>query len=492
MQAAGTRNRIEFILGNELCRPRISDPNRTLLEFLREDVRRTGAKEGCAEGDCGACTVLLGEPGDAGMEYKPVNACIMLLPTVHGKHVLTVEDLATADGDLHPLQQALVQAHGSQCGFCTPGFIMALYGFARAGGGNREELLDAIAGNLCRCTGYGPILSAATSYMDQGGTDRWTRSQADIAQRLGRLTSRESLHIETENGAYFAPVSLSELLQLREDRPDAVLLAGGTDVGPWITKQLRRLETVVYLGRVGVLQDIRSEADQLVIGAGVTYARALDTLTTEYPGLSPMFHRIGSAQIRALGTIGGNIANASPIGDMPPALIALGAGLELLSRAGPRIIALEDFFLDYGKQDLRSGEIVAAIRIPKSNRDSRFAVYKLAKRFDQDISSVCGGFQITLDGARITAARIAFGGMAATPKRARLTEERLLGGTWQSQTFEDAAEILSGEFSPITDLRATEQYRRQVVGNLLRRFFLQHETSSGAVQIRGCDEAAGG
>ncbi len=484
-------NRIEFILGDKLWRPRIGDPCRTLLEFLREDVGRTGTKEGCAEGDCGACTVLVGEPGDAGMDYQPVNACMVLLPTVHGKHVLTIEDLATPRGELHPLQDALVRAHGSQCGFCTPGFVMALYAFARAGGGNRESLLDAVAGNLCRCTGYGAILSVGEDFSHGGVADRWTEAETDIAERLGRLTEPDAIHLDTEQGAYFAPVRLAQLLRLREEHPAAVILAGGTDIALWISKQLRRLDSVIYLGRVAELQAIRHESEQLVVGAGVSYARAFDALTTEYPGLSEMLRRLGSAQIRAQGTIGGNIANGSPIGDMAPALIALGADLELASQRGSRLLPLEDFFLDYGKQDLGADEIVAAVHIPKAVAAGRFAVYKLAKRFDQDISSVCAAFHITVDDSRIVAARIAFGGMAATPKRALSTEARLLGKAWRSATFEDAAEGLSLEFSPISDLRAGEQYRRLAAGNLLRRFFLQYDGDPATVRLQPRHEAAG-
>jgi xanthine dehydrogenase small subunit len=498
------RDSIRFLLGDELQELSGFDPQMTVLEWLRTRVRRTGTKEGCAEGDCGACTVALGECIDGAMRYRAFNSCIQLLPTLDGKQLLTVEDLAVTDAAgeaLHPVQQAMVDQHGAQCGFCTPGFVMSLFtlfhqspiqganGQATNGQGLKRQRIDAaLAGNLCRCTGYAPIARAAIQAMQQALVDQFSSSQEKLVAQLQFLRRDTMLQLEFQGRRYFAPRTLQGVWELLRQYPGAQLIAGATDVGLWMTKQLQVFDTLISLCHVRELQGIeRNEAAGTIsIGAAVTYTDAFDTLVSAFPGMRSMLRRLGAEQVRNAGTIGGNIANGSPVGDMPPALIALGARLVLGSSAGRREIPLEDFFIEYGKQDLRPGECVVAVVVPLPSPGQHFAVHKLSKRFDQDISAVCAGFCIRLQDGQVAEARICFGGMAGTPLRARSTEQVLLGQPWNEETLPQvmtrARAALAQDYSPLSDWRASREYRLLAAQNLLRRFFLE-TTSNEPAQL---------
>jgi xanthine dehydrogenase small subunit len=508
-----------------------SSPTRTLLQYLREDAHCTGTKEGCAEGDCGACTVVLGELVGESVKLKTVNACIQLLPTLDGKAVFTVEDLRQEDQSLHPVQRAMVECHGSQCGFCTPGFVMSLWnlyndklGQASAMTGatgtsgvagtstvaamaavtgasaatsatpthgamaatcappsgvhppTRKEIDVALSGNLCRCTGYRPIIAAANRMMQYPPVPA---NHAGLADALRGLRRAASFETGNQSQRFWAPRTLEQLLALRSRHPDAVLLAGGTDVGLWVTKQLRLPGEIIYLGEVAELRTLHADHHSLTIGATVTLEDAYAALASHYElELGEMWQRFASLPIRNAGTLGGNVANGSPIGDSMPWLIALGAQVVLRSPRGQRTLALEDFYQGYQKKDLATDEIVEAVRVPLPRPERRFRTYKLARRFDQDISAVCAAFCLTLDGDVVREARIAYGGMAAIPKRASHAEAALNGKPWSQANVASAMAELVKDFSPLSDMRASSRYRAQIAQNLLRRFWL--ETRSDA------------
>ena len=454
-------------------------PTQTVLQHLREDLHCTGTKEGCAEGDCGACTVVVASLVDGQVEMKTVNACIQLTPTLDGKALFSVEDLQQPDGELHPVQQAMVECHGSQCGFCTPGFVMSLWGMYLKKDGaapTRCEIDDGLSGNLCRCTGYRPIIDAARRMSE---LPKVTFDRAALAQQLQGL-QHDHLHTYAAKGQQFhAPRTVAELLQLRADKPQATLLAGSTDVGLWVTKQLRELGEIIYLGNVAALKTIEVADGQLEIGAGASLNDAYAALCAHYPEeLSELWQRFASLPIRNAGTLGGNVANGSPIGDSMPWLIALGTHIVLRGTGGQRTMPLEDFYLGYQKKDLRPDEFVAALRVPLPRAEVQFRTYKLAKRFDQDISAVCAAFAFEFDGERIVAARIAFGGMAATPQRAAQTETFLRNQAWTEETLVIAMGLLADDYAPLSDMRASNTYRMTTAQNLLRRFWLETRHSA--------------
>ena len=452
----------------------------TVLEYLRSRLRRTGSKEGCAEGDCGACTVVVADAGpDGKLRHRAVNACILFVHQLDGKALFTVDDLA--DGEhLHPVQQAMVDAHGSQCGFCTPGFVMSLFGYYKNHDkADDSSLKDALAGNLCRCTGYRPILEAGAKMYEGGRDDRFAPQEAALLKQLATLKRERMLDHSTPAGSFLAPRSTAELAETLPQLPagESWMLAGGTDVGLWVTKQQRVPRSIVYLGRVAELQLITDHGDSIEIGAGVTYTDAFGTIETLHPAFARMVRRLGSTQIRNSGTIGGNIANGSPIGDSMPALIALGATLKLQSKTGFREMPLEDFFLAYRKTALQAGEFVASVTVSKPAKTSRVGIYKLSKRFDQDISAVLAAFQVTMDGDTVQSARLAFGGMAGTPARAKKAETLLTGKRFTPEEIEPAVAALAEDFTPMSDMRASAKYRLLAAQNLLRKFCV--EVSNG-------------
>jgi len=478
---------IRFLLDGKVETARGFDPTLTVLDYLRESAGRCGTKEGCAEGDCGACTVAVGELVDGAVRHRAVNACIQFLGTIDGKELVTVESLAAPEAPAHPVQQALVACHGSQCGFCTPGFVMSLYTLWRRGDApSRPEIEQALAGNLCRCTGYRPIVAAAEQAC--AAPDRIESRPAATAAQLQAIQPTQTLAIEQDGRRFLAPVSLDALAELVLAHPEATLLAGGTDVGLWVTKQHRRLETVIYLGRVAGLADIAIGTDQIEIGAGVTYTDAMPVLAKYHPEIDGLLRRLGSTQIRNAGTIGGNIANGSPIGDSMPALIALGASLVLRRGDAERVLPLEDYFLAYRKTALAPGEFVARILVPTAPVGMQFRTYKISKRFDQDISAVCGGFAVTLQDGSVADIRLAFGGMAGIPARARALEQALVGQSWTAAAVQAALPALRQDFAPLSDMRASADYRARVAANLVRKF--QIETSgTGSVGVLTLAEA---
>jgi xanthine dehydrogenase small subunit len=479
------RDHIRFIHGDTTVELKDIDPTMTVLDWLRLEKGLAGTKEGCAEGDCGACTVVVARSEAGRLSYRAVNGCIVFMPMLDGCQLLTVEDLADTDGKLHPVQQSMVDCHGSQCGFCTPGFVMSLFAlYQNEEDPSDQRIDDVLAGNLCRCTGYAPIAAAAKQMYDGGAAaeGRFAAGESDIVARLEALADDETLCVGSEGRLLYAPADIDSLAEILAENPESCIVAGATDVGLWVTKQLRDIAPGVYLGRVGELRNITENEDSITLGAGVTYDEASSVIAAHYPDFGELIRRIGGQQVRNMGTIGGNIANGSPIGDSPPALIAAGATLGLRLGAKRRTIPLEEFFIEYGKQDRRPGEFVEYVVLPKPGPDTQYRCYKIAKRFDQDISAACGAFQLHLDGDKVADIRIAFGGMAATPKRASATEAALVGKPWTEETIEAALPAMEQDYAPIDDWRASAWYRMAVAKNLLRKF--NAETSGSAAPIR--------
>jgi xanthine dehydrogenase small subunit len=474
-------NQVCFLLDGQWERVGDIEPTLTVLEWLREHKGKTGSKEGCAEGDCGACTLLVGSLENDRLVWRAVNGCILFLPMLHGKALVTVESLAV-EGRLHPVQQAMVDQHGAQCGFCTPGFVMSLYGRAISAAGTKDlPLTDLLAGNLCRCTGYGPILDAARSVPVAAPDD--SALIAALRERPAR-----SLHLSHDNRHWFAPESADELAALLLAHPTARIVAGATDVGLWVTKQHRDLTEIIAIGDIRELAAIEESEAGLRLGAAVRYGDAQPALARLHPDLGELVRRIGALQVRNSGTVVGNIANGSPIGDMPPALIALGARLTLRRGDRRREMPLEEFFIAYGKQDREPGDFLESVFIPRPQADHIIRIVKLSKRFDSDISAVCCAIALTVTEETIRAARIAFGGMAATPKRAAATEAILIGAAWRQASFDAAALALAQDFTPLTDVRGAASYRLTVAGNLLRRLWFEaNGTADSLLSLEAID-----
>lgn len=471
----GDDSPIQLYLNDALITLESVEPTLTVLNYLRNERRLTGTKEGCAEGDCGACTVVIGQLINKKLQMRAVNACIQFVATLDAKALYTVEYLRQNDGTLHPVQQAMVDCHGSQCGFCTPGFVMSLWNVytehQQAGTkANNQQIRTALSGNLCRCTGYKPILQAGDQMFD---LDPVVFDNADLFSRLQKLQRTASLKINANKTEYYAPRSLAELTQLKSDYTDATLLAGGTDVGLWVNKQFRDLGTVIYLGNVKELQQIERDDKILIIGAAVSLENAFEQIATYYPQIKEQWLRFASVPIRNAGTLGGNIANGSPIGDSMPWLIAIGAQVTLASTNANRTMPLEDLYIDYMKKSMREDEVLLSITVPFPKPEQVFRTYKLSKRYDSDISAVCAAFALHIKGAQISDARIAFGGMAATPKRADSVENFLVGRSWDEETAEPAIDLLKSDYTPLGDMRASAENRMASAQNLLRRFYLE-------------------
>jgi xanthine dehydrogenase small subunit len=484
---AGT---VRFVLDGQVIEVENPDPTRTLLQFLREDLRRIGTKEGCAEGDCGACTVVVVETdGDDDLHVRAINSCIRFLPTLDGKELITVESLRGDDGLLHPVQQAMVDCHGSQCGFCTPGFVMSLFALYKNNASpSRRHIDEALAGNLCRCTGYSPIIKAAQEmYRPAGENERqdWLRmpgatQNAARASTLRSIERKNTLTIEHDGRKFFAPRTVSEMARLFAKYPEAVILAGGTDVGLWVTKLLRDLPVVIYSGNVKELTNVTVSGTHIEIGAAASLTDAMPAILAHYPELEELMLRFASPPIRNAGTLGGNVANGSPIGDSMPALLALDARLVLRHGDEVRELPLNGFYLGYQKTARKPGELLERILIPLPAENSVLRSYKVSKRFDQDITAVCGAYRVQLDGRRVTEARIAYGGLAATPSRAAGAEQVLQGSEWNEQNVQQAMAALESDFEPISDMRASAAYRKLVAQNLLWRFYLETAGATAA------------
>ncbi|WP_336057584.1 xanthine dehydrogenase small subunit [Nitratireductor sp. CH_MIT9313-5] len=481
------RREIRFLLNEQEIRLDRLRPGETLLDFLRLNRRLTGTKEGCAEGDCGACTVLVGRLTADGLVYEGVNACIRFLASLDGCHVVTVEHVRGSEGKLHPVQQALVDHHGSQCGFCTPGIVMSLYALWMANSSPSEaDIEKALQGNLCRCTGYAPIIRAAlaASQSDRNG-DPLLSERSKVMAALQAMHDGQTVDMGEGENRIIVPANVDDFASALEANPDATIVAGSTDVGLWVTKQFRAIHPAIFLNRLDELRDALLDGQVLKIGAGVSYTDARHIFAEHIHELAELLDRIGGDQVRNMGTIGGNIANGSPIGDMPPSLIALGATLVLRKGSERREMPLEDYFIDYGKQDRKPGEFVERVDVPLPAAQTRFHAWKISKRREEDITAVLGAFAVTLNDENVvTQARIAYGGMAATPKRARAMEEALIGRKLDDATVERAMEVCTRDFTPISDMRASADYRMMVARNLIKRFQLAVTTSDQPVMTR--------
>jgi xanthine dehydrogenase small subunit len=473
---------IRFVRRGELVSLTNVPPERTLLEVLREDLGCTGTKEGCGEGDCGACTVVIAEARGEKLDYKAINSCIRLAHSIDGMALWTVEDLAAEDGTLHPAQEAMVQCHGSQCGFCTPGFVMSLFGMyqnhvCRGERITRELAQQELSGNLCRCTGYRPILDAARQ---MGELPAVRVDEAKLVGQLSQLRRSRKRGSPGTASAYLMPQSLPELLAVRAGHPQAQVVAGCTDVGLWVTKMHMQFPQVLDLTQVEELRRIETYENHIAIGAAVTLTEAFDALVAERPQLGTFANRFAGLPVRNSGTLGGNVANGSPIGDSMPLLIALGAHLVVMSARGHREMPIEDFYTGYRRNVLAPDEVLAWIKVPRPRPGELLRAYKISKRFDDDISAVCLVVRLHVEDGIVREASIGAGGVAATPVRARQAEAVLRGQPWTLQTAQAAAAALRAEFKPISDMRASAAYRSEVLGNLMQRFWLE---SQGHEQI---------
>ncbi|MDX2422549.1 MAG: xanthine dehydrogenase small subunit [Amphritea sp.] len=474
---------ISFLVDKELRVEQHPDPNMTVLNYLRHQLGKTGTKEGCASGDCGACTVVLGELDGDRIRYKSINACLTFISTLNGKQLITVEDLKQGD-QLHPAQQAMVDNHASQCGFCTPGIVMSMFALGKnIGQPDKEEINEALAGNLCRCTGYRPIIEAAEKMYADVTPDRFATEQQQTIAQLRQIQPKQQAELSDGHKKSFNPTTLAELSSLLEQYPDARMVAGGTDLALEVTQFHRAIDTLIYIGDIAALKQVQVTETQIELGAAASLTDCYDALNDDYPDLGALLHRFASLQIRNQGTLGGNIGNASPIGDSPPALIALNAKIVLRKQDQCRTLDLQDYFLDYKRTAQQPGEFIEKIMVPRAADNGEFRCYKISKRLDDDISAVLGCFNLQIKQGIVESARIAFGGMAAIPKRATACEQALIGAPWNMATIDTAKQALLKDFSPISDFRASQAYRTQVATNLLTRYFIEINTPDVTTRV---------
>jgi xanthine dehydrogenase small subunit len=464
---------IQFLLNRELRTEHALDPNVTVLQYLREHVGKPGTKEGCASGDCGACTVVVGELDGERVRYRTLNSCLTFVSSLHGKQLISVEDLKH-QGRLHSVQQAMVDCHGSQCGFCTPGFVMSLFALQKNSEGfDKADTMEALAGNLCRCTGYRPIIDAAEQACCQQQPDQFDAAEAQTVAQLKSIAPSDTAELNSGDKRCLLPLTVADLADLYAANPDARLLAGGTDLALEVTQFHRVLPVMIYVGHIESMKRVEIVADNIEIGAATSLSDSYAALAAEYPDFGELLHRFASLQIRNQGTLGGNIGNASPIGDAPPLLIALGAQIVLRKGNDTRNLPIEDYFLDYKVTARQEAEFIEKILVPRAQHNQAFRAYKVSKRLDDDISAVCAAFNLRIEDGVVQDARIAFGGMAAIPKRAAACEAALRGTAWNNAAIERACSALAEDFTPLSDFRASKEYRLLIAQNLLRKFFLE-------------------
>ncbi|AXA24186.1 MULTISPECIES: xanthine dehydrogenase small subunit [Pseudomonas] len=472
---------IQFLVNQELRNEHALDPNMTVLQYLREHLGKPGTKEGCASGDCGACTVVVGEltPDDLGqptLRYRSLNSCLTFVSSLHGKQLISVEGLKH-QGELHSVQKAMADCHGSQCGFCTPGFVMSLFALQKnSSGHDLHQAQEALAGNLCRCTGYRPILDAAEQSCARPCQDQFDAQQAQTIARLQAIAPQQTGELNSGDKRCLVPLTVADLADLYSSHPEARLLAGGTDLALEVTQFHKTLPVMIYVGHVAELKRIDKTSSHLEIGAATPLTDCYGALNEEYPDFGALLHRFASLQIRNQGTLGGNIGNASPIGDSPPLLIALNAQIVLRQGDRQRTMALEDYFIDYRITARQDSEFIEKILVPRASSEWTFRAYKVSKRLDDDISAVCAAFNLNIENGVVGGVRIAFGGMAAIPKRARACEAALLGKPWNQASIERACQALAEDFSPLTDFRASKEYRLLTAQNLLRKYFIEQQS----------------
>jgi len=463
---------ISFIHSGRIIEIKNPDPNETLLNFVRTKLKKTGTKEGCAEGGCGACTVVLGELKDNDINYSTVNSCITFLPTITGKQLILVEDLISKDNLLHPVQEAMVKCHGSQCGFCTPGFIMSLFSMFKNYSKLKEDIIkDSIAGNLCRCTGYKPIIIAAKNLQRKNKNDHFVKNKKQTIALLKKIENK-SIAIYTKNKRYFAPRYISELKKILKKNTNSKLLSGGTDLSLVVTKDRKDIESIIYMNSIKELNYIKNNNKYIEVGASTSLSSFERYIKKYYPDFNKILKRYGSTQIRNVATIAGNIATASPIGDNLPLLLVLDCQVVLQDLKKIKILPINDFFISYRKTKLKIGQFIRSIRIPIFDKNI-FKAYKISKRFDDDISSVCVAFNLIIEKKKIKEIKIAYGGMAAIPKRAAYCEKVLLNSSITRQVIDKAKNALEKDFSPISDMRASGSYRKIIAKNLLEKCFLE-------------------
>ena len=463
---------VQFIHNNKIMEIRDVDPNETLLNYIREKLNKTGTKEGCAEGGCGACTIVLGCLKNKKIIYQAVNACIMFLPTIHGKQLILVEDLVDKNGSLHPVQKSMVNFHGSQCGFCTPGFIMSLFSmFKNHSSFDNNIINNSIAGNLCRCTGYQPIINAAKSLNSKNKVDKFSQTKNKTISLLKKINNKNnSLSINKIDKKYFAPQTIKELKVLLKKYPGSKILSGGTDLSLIVTKERKTIDSIIYINSINELNFIRKNKKFIEIGASTPLIEFESQIIKHYPDFKDILERYGSIQIRNVATIAGNIATASPIGDTLPLLLSLNAQIVISNSTNDKILYLNDFFIDYRKTKLNKNQFIKLIKIPL-HRNNIFKAYKISKRIDDDISAVCASFNLNIKNNIIKSVSIAYGGMAAIPKRALLCETSLLNKELSEKNINLAQQSLEKDFNPIDDMRASSKYRMKVAKNLLIKCF---------------------
>ena len=463
---------IEFVYKNRIFKIENSDSNETLLNYIRTKLKKIGTKEGCAEGGCGACTVVLGELRSNEINYKAINSCISLLPTLQGKQLILVEDLISEEGSLHPVQKAMVDYHGSQCGFCTPGFIMSLFSmFKKKSKFTDDEIKNTIAGNLCRCTGYQPIIKAAKSLKNKNRIDHFTKNKKNTINLLKKINNK-SIVIYSKGKKYFAPLYVQELKKILKRNDDVEFLSGGTDLSLKVTKERKDINSIVYMNSIKELHYIKNNNKYIEVGASTPLIELESYIKKYYPDFTKILKRYGSPQIRNVATVAGNIATASPIGDCLPLLLSLNAKIVLQDLKKTKILFLDDFFISYRKTKLKRGQFINSIRIPLF-KGNTFKAYKVSKRFDDDISSVCAAFNLEIIKNKILSVRIAYGGMAAIPRRAIYCEKILSNSLVTDEIIDKAKKALEKDFKPISDMRASRLYRMEVAKNLLEKFCVE-------------------